>query len=276
MEGRVLGILPTASVIWEGNVASVNTRILIVNPDPDILRQASDLLVAEGYGVRIADGGMGALMKAFENPPDLLITAIDMPEMDGWGLVTNLRTQGETALIPVIFLTNHEDEEKSLRGFKSGADEFLLKDRIASDLIASVKHVIHRGSEVLEETRQITRARHPMMGQLHHVSLASVLVLLEMELKTGELLLRREDETARLLLKNGRIMRAWTDGDADLRGENCVYHVLEWKDGEFVFRTMTPPGIVEMNVPMSQLLLEAARRMDTNRRDQGPQEAEGA
>ena len=257
-------------------MASIKSRILVVDPNPDILRQVSDILVAEDFGVRIADGAMGALMRAFENPPDLLITGTDMPEMDGWSLVTNLRTQAATALIPVIFLTTHEEERHRLRGFESGADEFLPKDRIVAELKARVEKVLRRGSEVLEETRQITRARHPMMGQLQHVSLASVLVLLEMELKTGELLLRREGKTARLLLKNGRIMRAWTDGEPDLRGEDCVCHVLQWKDGEFVFRMMTPPGIVEMSVPMNQLLLEAARRMDTERRDRETRGTESA
>ena len=64
-------------------------------------------------------------------------------------------------------------------------------------------------------------------------------------------------------IPEGRIAKAWLDGDKDPRGEECVYRAMKWQEGDFVFRDGIYNGESEMDFPMSQLLLEFAHSVRT-------------
>ena len=95
-------------------------RILIVDDDPWILRMVSTLLEKRGYAIFTAGDGEEALGRAEEVKPDLVVTDVMMPKMDGWELVRELRARPHLALIPVLFLTALNGEEDRLRGFRLG------------------------------------------------------------------------------------------------------------------------------------------------------------
>src|SRR6185295_9148076 len=102
-------------------------RILIVDDDPWILRMVSTLLEKRGYGIFTAQDGEEGLRRAEEIKPDLVITDVMMPKMDGWELVRAMRARPPLALTPVLFLTALSGEEDRIRGFRLGADDFLPK-----------------------------------------------------------------------------------------------------------------------------------------------------
>jgi hypothetical protein len=103
-----------------------------------------------------------------------------------------------------------------------------------------------------------------LRGELDQITLASVLTVLEMERKTGILLVERANETARVFLRRGRVIRAAVD-IPDLHGTAAVYALLGWEAGAFDFLAGDVGGIDEIQTSTAFLLMEGARRMDEAR-----------
>ena len=89
------------------------TRVLVADDDPWILRMVAAVLGQRGYTVDLARDGEEAYGKALQNAPDLLITDVMMPKMDGWTFVRRLRSHRELSLVPVIFLTALNRDERT-------------------------------------------------------------------------------------------------------------------------------------------------------------------
>src|ERR1044071_2540962 len=90
-------------------------HVLVADDDAWILRMVSTVLEKRGYSVETALDGEDALQRALARTPDLLITDVMMPRMDGWSLVRRLRSHEGLALLPVIFLTALSSEDDRIR-----------------------------------------------------------------------------------------------------------------------------------------------------------------
>ena len=86
----------------------MSKRLLVVDDEPNLLRAVAACLRTEGYEVTTARSGRDALASLAESIPDLIISDVRMPGMDGHMLVHRIRSSPRTALIPVIFLTAKE------------------------------------------------------------------------------------------------------------------------------------------------------------------------
>jgi CheY-like chemotaxis protein len=118
------------------------SRILVVDDDPDTLKLFEQLFKEE-YQVATASNGQAALDLCRADPrPDLLLMDVKMPGMDGFEVVSQLHTRSETAQIPVIFVTDEENEETKLKGMELGAVDFLLKSSDPKALRARVRNFI--------------------------------------------------------------------------------------------------------------------------------------
>jgi CheY-like chemotaxis protein len=103
-------------------------------------------------------------------------------------------------------------------------------------------------------------------GEIDQIGLSSILVLLEMERKTGILLCERESSTARLFLRKGRVIRADSDAPS-LSGAAAVYEALAWRSGSFDFLIGDIGGVDDIQASTTFLLLEGARRIDEANED---------
>src|SRR5688500_5412189 len=102
-------------------------RLLIVDDQVEVLKFIMRTLGPDRYAVRMAGDGVEALTLARESTPDLVITDVNMPRMDGWNLVKSMRAIPALTLVPVIFLTGQEAAEDHVRGFRLGADDYIDK-----------------------------------------------------------------------------------------------------------------------------------------------------
>jgi len=101
--------------------------ILVVDDQPANLKLMEDMLKQEGHGVRSFPRGRLALAAAAQQPPDLILLDINMPEMDGFEVCKRLKADKLLAAIPVIFLSALNDTKDKVRGFRSGAVDFITK-----------------------------------------------------------------------------------------------------------------------------------------------------
>lgn len=113
--------------------------ILVVDDTPDNLTMITSLL-RDLYRVKIAVSGKKALQIAFSNePPDLILLDIMMPEMDGYEVCSQLKNDSETRDIPVIFLTAKTEVEDEVKGFELGAADYITKPVSPPILLARVR-----------------------------------------------------------------------------------------------------------------------------------------
>ena len=116
-------------------------RILVVDDQRTNAEMVSGLLRNLGYEVDLALGGQEALELVRENGPDLVISDILMPGLDGYELCRRLRANAATALLPVILVTGVEQSER-IKGVEAGADDFLAKPVNWAELFARVKRLL--------------------------------------------------------------------------------------------------------------------------------------
>jgi signal transduction histidine kinase/DNA-binding response OmpR family regulator len=112
-------------------------RILLADDNADMRDYVSRLLFGR-YDVIAVPDGMAALVAARRRPPDLVITDVMMPLVDGFGVLRGLRDDPATASVPVILLSARAGEESHVEGLEAGADDYLVKPFSARELLARV------------------------------------------------------------------------------------------------------------------------------------------
>ncbi|HQW26683.1 MAG TPA: response regulator, partial [Saprospiraceae bacterium] len=117
--------------------------VLVVEDNPDVRVYISDI-ISGTYKVVTAEHGKIGLEKALDQLPDLIITDIMMPEMDGTQLCRHLKENEKTSHIPVVMLTARADQADRLEGLNTGADDYLIKPFQAQELLARVKNLIEQ------------------------------------------------------------------------------------------------------------------------------------
>jgi signal transduction histidine kinase len=113
-------------------------RVLVVDDNPDLRGYVTGLL-APLYDVEGAEDGQAALDAVRARIPDIVVSDVMMPRLDGFGLVRALRADPETASLPVILLSARAGEEAAIDGLDAGSDDYLVKPFSARELIARVR-----------------------------------------------------------------------------------------------------------------------------------------
>ena len=118
--------------------------ILLVEDEDQLRRVMKDLLEREGYSIVEAADGVQALEQVDRHNPDVILLDLNLPGMDGYGVLQHLRSRPGTSTVPVIVLTAKGDEDNEVRVLKLGADDFLTKPFRARALSARLESVISR------------------------------------------------------------------------------------------------------------------------------------
>jgi CheY-like chemotaxis protein len=118
--------------------------VLLVEDEEQLRRVMKDLLQREGYRVAEARDGIQALDEVDRFAPDVIILDLNLPGLDGYGVLAQLRSRPATREIPVMVLTAKGDEDNEVRVFELGADDFVTKPFRARSLTARLEAVLGR------------------------------------------------------------------------------------------------------------------------------------
>jgi CheY-like chemotaxis protein len=250
-----LGRFAEARLVQTARLAM--SKILLVDDSPDVRALVADALRRPQRAIITAAHGEQALELVACGTPDLVITDIVMPRMNGWELVRRLRTTPATALVPVIFMTALTAKTDRIRGFRIGADDYITKPVDIDELVLRVQKVLHHARRARETLRSAGLA-----GDLSQFGLATTLTILELERKTGLLTVEGPDERAELIVKNGRVVSAKLTGRDDRVGLDCVCEIVTWASGRWSFAERPVDTSDDLQMTTMAILMEAARKLD--------------
>ena len=185
----------------------MQSRLLVVDDDPDVRDSLRRALGYAGYAVATAANGADALASVSRSPVDLIILDVLMPMLDGFDTCRALRERGNAT--PVIVLTARDAVDDRVAGLEAGADDYLVKPFALRELLARVNALLRRAQPVRDvlgyadltvdlTARTVTRGGAP-------------LTLTKIEFALLELLLRNAEQ---VLSYDVILDRVWGYGDA--------------------------------------------------------------
>jgi PAS domain S-box-containing protein len=198
-------------------------RVLVVDDNADIREYVSSLLSGD-YLVQTAVDGEDGLEQARALPPDLVLTDVMMPRMDGFQLLAALQADPSTLGVPVVMLSARAGEEGTLQGLDAGADDYLVKPFTARELLARV-----RSNLELDRARRTRRRLERSRTLLDQAQRLARVGSWEIDLATGQV------EASEEFL---RIMGRSADEVATMGLEGIVRELIHPEDQEMVQRAL--------------------------------------
>ena len=125
------------------------TKILVIEDEPEMRRNISTILRLEKFHPLTAENGRIGLELAKQELPDLILCDVMMPELDGHGVLQELRRDAETAAIPFIFLTAKGEKEDLRSGMNLGADDYLTKPVPKAELLKAIAARLERAEQTV-------------------------------------------------------------------------------------------------------------------------------
>jgi DNA-binding NarL/FixJ family response regulator len=119
-------------------------RLLVVDDEPNLLTAIAAVLRGKGFEVTTARNGRDAMLQIAKSLPDLIVSDVRMPVMDGFTLARHLRSAPHTKLIPIVFLTAKDETDDRIEGFRAGVDVYLTKPFEPDELIAVIQNILKR------------------------------------------------------------------------------------------------------------------------------------
>ncbi|MDA8038568.1 MAG: response regulator transcription factor [Actinomycetota bacterium] len=142
-------------------------RILVVDDEPSIIDAVSTVLRYEGYDVSEATTGRSALALAQEQPFDLLVLDVMLPDLDGFEVTRRLRADGIG--VPVVFLTARNEIADLVAGLGAGGDDYVAKPFSLAEIVARTKAILRRVRAGAEEDHKLSFADLAMDEETHEV-----------------------------------------------------------------------------------------------------------
>ena len=126
--------------------------VLVVEDDPETRRLYALILAADGFDTDEAHNGFQALDKATATGPDLILSDIAVPGLDGIELCRRLRADPRTAAIPILAVTGHDDRHYPDRARAAGANQVLIKPFATETLVAEARRLLHAPGDIRDRS----------------------------------------------------------------------------------------------------------------------------
>ena len=239
-----------------------NVKLLVVEDNPMVLAMLQQALSSLAQ-VTTATDAADALLKAVDDPPDLLVCDYRMPGMDGRQLIERLKSRPATANFSAVLMASKGDIAERLSP-QDAADDYLEKPFFLKDATRRIKRMIDRIA--LEKLAKTAPSDGVVRGNLSQMNVIDLMQSLEMGRKSCQLTLTQDPEKCEVFFVEGQVKHA-TYGS--LVGDAAVFKVLRWTGGNFQldFEGKTDQETTQLNT--QGLLMEGLRLLDESQRDGG-------
>jgi CheY-like chemotaxis protein len=229
-------------------------KILIVDVDDATRALLKGNLEKEDYIVFDSSDGHIGLEIANREKPDLIISDIFMPAMNGFEFCQRIRDTSVIPTVPFIFFTAIDDMLTEIRGFRAGANDYLVKRHTKrQDLLLRIESMV---SHVNAFEKEKATLREGLLGKLGDVSVIDILQLLSNTMKTGNLLISDGTLEGHVYFMKGRIFNAEL---GSVKGEDAIYDMIYWEDGFFRFSQGEIPRQDIIAAPTNKIISKCQR-----------------
>jgi len=180
--------------------------IFAVDDEPSHLELMTAVLSAEGYEVETFSSAVDALFAAESVVPQLIISDIEMPEMDGFQFHRDYVAKYTYRHTPFVFLSSHSEPEMIIKGLDSGADDYLQKPLLPEILRAKVRSILNRKQRYVAQS---------FCGDLGKLSFSGVMHFCELKNLTGWVEISAENYEARFRFDGGELLLNETEDEID-------------------------------------------------------------
>jgi CheY-like chemotaxis protein len=233
-------------------------RILVVDDDDWILSGVTAVLNEAGFEVQCARDGQEGLEAAFDVEPDLIITDVLMPRMDGWEFVRRLRSYPQFALVPMFFLTTKGGAHDRIAGYQLGADDYLGKPVNFPELPRRVLKALAYRRQLEQQLDLPAAGGKGLQGSLDQIGMATLLSVLNAGRRSGILRLFGDGvwDDVLIYLVRGHMHRVEVQGRGRMSTDQALRQLMSRLRGSFEFSPMNLRMPDEMNLPIIRLLLQ--------------------
>ena len=175
-------------------------KILIVDDSEPIRTSLAAMLSAENYVAIVAENGLVAVELARRELPDLILCDVQMPELDGYGVLNQLRNEAATASIPFVFLTGRGEKDQVREGMNLGADDYLTKPFKRDELVRTVNARLARRAIIEDRYAAEIRIAEEKLNQLIHFDALTGLPNQMLLREKFNQLLDQKDETKKVAI----------------------------------------------------------------------------
>jgi two-component system OmpR family response regulator len=155
------------STVNKKNKSDIPPRILVVDDEPSIVDAVATTLRYEGFDVEEARNGRQGLVLAQEQPFDLIILDVMLPDIDGFEITRRLRQDG--VRVPVLFLTAKDAVEDKVSGLTVGGDDYVTKPFSLAEVVARVRAILRRAGRIEDATSRLVFADLVLDETTHEV-----------------------------------------------------------------------------------------------------------
>lgn len=225
-------------------------KVLIVDDNETLLMALEYSIQQAGYKVlKAADGEIAFKIANAENP-DIIVSDITMPEMDGIELCKKIRSVARLSETPFILLTAHGEPDERVKGLRSGADDYIVKPFDVEELIARI--------DIMYKNIQKRQFSNTLSGNLKELPIVDMLQILAQAMKEGNLCIKNGDKSGIISIRDGNIMDA---SFMDLAGEDALVELFGLSDGHFNYepQEVTTGTLAK---PVNFIILDIIRLID--------------
>ncbi len=236
-------------------------RVLLVDDNPlvlNLMRQGLEPYAA----IEALRDGADALLKALENPPDLVISDYWLDGLDGRQLLEKLRSRPQTQKVPVVLLASKADIDEKLQGISDQVEDLFAKPFFLRDFTKRIKRILDR---IYLEKVQRESAAGAFTGRLAEMSILDLFPTLEQGQKTCALIVTGPDgkQSATIYFADGQIYHAVM---GKVAGDAVINQIVHWNEGTFQIDFNARSSERSTSGGTQSLLMEALRLMDEEHR----------
>lgn len=232
-------------------------RLLLVDDDPSLIRLFSLALRKARFEVSSAEDGVRGLAAVLELRPDLIVADLNMPNLDGWGLLRALRADHRVGETPVIFLSCHDDYRENLRALSAGAQDYLAKGGKLEALVGRVRALLAPRDAFLSALR----AEEKVAAKIGELGIQWSLRQVAALRCSGTVQVRDAFWSAFGGLREGRLVCAAAQiGGHALTGPAALAALVALRSGDFFHDPAGPVPEENLEGPLADLLEAAARQ----------------
>jgi len=235
------------------SILSGQNSILIIDSDTEQGTILDLNLANKGFDVEVLTNSKTALEKIQAGKFDLIVSEINLEPLDGFELLTEIRSNDKIKNIPVMFYTTRSSTNDVDKGFTLGAADYVVKPSSVELLIAKIMKITK------ESVEKAAAPREGVSGSLKEMDLPDLIQIMSQGRKTGKLKIVSNQGKGEIHFLSGQIVDALSNGK---EGEEAFYALLHISEGYFSVDPKFSPTRTVIRTGTEGLLLEGMRRLD--------------